>query len=114
VTSSHKTPTQPLQRSVKPKGISGFWEAGLGKYITLAPGAVAKDDWNSLFKRHFSLSVAKLSLCTSGINALHEQSCRGPMPTFCGCLGQDYNGTVVWRAFGRMQRFSIGDKPATS
>lgn len=61
--SSHEAATQLLQWLVKPKDVPGFWEAGLGKYI-MAPGAVAKGDWNSLFKCHSSLSVARLLLWT--------------------------------------------------
>lgn len=108
--SSRETATQ--QWLVKPKDVPGFWEAGLEKYIMLPPGAVAKDDWNSLFKCHSSLSVARLLLWTSGMNALNEQSYCRPMPTSCGCLDQDYNQhEVVCRPCGRTESFS-GDEPA--
>lgn len=42
--SSHEAATHLLQWLVKHKDVPGFWEAGLEKYIMLAPGAVAKDD----------------------------------------------------------------------
>lgn len=110
--SSHETATQLLQWLVKAKDVPGFWEAGLGKQIMLAPGAVAKDDWNSLFKCHSSLSLARLLFWTSGMNALKEQSYCRTMPTSCGCLDQDHNQhKVVCKACGRMKSFS-GDEPA--
>lgn len=87
--SSHETATQLLEWLVKPKDVAGFWEAGLGKYIMLVPGAVAKDGWNSLFKCHSSLSVARLLLWTSEMNAVDEQSYCRPMYNLCGCLDQD-------------------------
>lgn len=81
--SSHEATTHLLQWLVKPKDVPGFWEAGLGKYIMLAPRAIAKDDWNSLFKRHSSLSVTRLLLWTSRMNALNEQSYCRPMHNSC-------------------------------
>lgn len=111
--SPHKAATQLLQCLVKPKDVPGFWEAGLGKYIMLAPGAVAKDDWNGLFKCHSSLSVARLLLWTSGMNALNEQSYCRPVHNPCGSLDQDYNQhKAVCRACGRTKSFSAGEEPA--
>lgn len=98
---------QLLQWLVKPKGVAGSCEVGLGKYDILVPGAEAKGDWNSLFKCHFSLSITRLLLWTSG-NKVTADPCPPPVVA----RTRTTTVTVVWRTFGRMKRFSLGDEPA--
>lgn len=102
---SNKTPAQLLQCLFKLNGVPDFWKRGLGKHIILAPGAVAKDDRNSLFKCCFS-HFRNQRTARPKLLRTHGQLLwlPGPGPQLLELSGEPLEG---------LKGFSTGDEPVS-